>query len=147
MNSEFDNTYLSDSENNFNVPSLTISINSENNYGLESEPPSPVPIESVIDYPKEELMVTSRYDKTMYYMPGMTSYDARHIWRWANIPHWASIWDIESCLIDWAHTYAKMEIVDKQIVRISWTLKNQSKCSSGWLTFIRWLICATIKLE
>lgn len=141
-----DDTYMD------SVPALSILIPKEDErepYKLdrgaevESNPPTPKSIDSVLPFSKEWLYVTSNLDKTVYFMPPKTSGDTRKIWRYAKIPAWAFARDIEIQLIDWAYTYAELVIEDRRIKKITWTTKSNSKCSSTWPAFVRWIICST----
>lgn len=135
------------------IPKLSILIHNEEERepvtlhkgdDIESNPPTPKSIDPFLSFSKEWLYVTSNLDKTVYFMPPKTSGDTRKIWRYAKIPAWAFARDIEIQLIDWAYTYADLVIEDRQIKKITWTTKSNSKCSSTWTAFIRWIICSTL---
>jgi hypothetical protein len=147
-NNHIDDSYID------SVPKLSILIPNEVEGGesfkldkgdnIESNPPTPNSIDPVLPFSKEWLYVTSNLDKTVYFMPPKTSGDARKIWRYAKIPAWSFIRDIEIQLIDWAYTYANLYIEDRQIKKITWMTQSNSKCSSTWPAFIKWIICAGI---
>lgn len=103
-------------------------------------------IQNSLAFSKDDLLISSLSDKTPYKCPPRTSFDARKIWKTAKIPQVAYIRDIESLLIDWAFTYAVLEISGKNIVRISWKSKSNCRCHSTWHAFLQWILCATISI-
>ena len=113
---------------------------------LESNPPTPTDIQPTLDFNKEMLLISSINDNHVYKRPSKKSAEARKIWRYAKIPSIATIYEIEYKLLDWAFTYASLEIVDKKIVKVTWRSPNNCVCSSKWSTFIRWMICATLSV-
>jgi len=101
--------------------------------------PSPI---HVVDTIKAGLLISSPLDTTLYKVP--KSGDVVNIWKYAKIPAQACIRDIESGLIDWAFTYATLEVTEGRISKVIWTTQNDCKCSSSWSAFIRWILCASI---
>ena len=101
-------------------------------------------IQTILDYPKNELIISSYSDTTLYKCPTKKSLDARHIWKSAKIPKNAISYDIESRLLDLSFTYASLEIFDRKILFIKWNTLSNSKCQSTWRGFIRWILCATV---
>ncbi len=101
-------------------------------------------IQTSLGFSKEDLLITSLADKTLYKCPPQKSFDARKIWKLAKIPRHAYIRDIETLLLDWAFTYAVLEISDKKIVNITWKSKSNCRCESTWPAFLRWMLCATV---
>lgn len=110
---------------------------------IESNPPSPNPIQDSINFPKESLLVFSNTDKTVYKMPSRKAYDARKIWRYAKISSISQIREIEIKLLDWAFTYANLKIINNKIESIIWKTHSGCFCSSKWVTFIKWILCAS----
>lgn len=110
---------------------------------LESNPPTPTDIQPSLDFSKKALLISSIYDKQMYRRPPKKSIDARRVWKYAKIPSIATIYEIEYKLLDWAYTYASLEIVDKKIIRITWRAPSECTCTCAWSTFLKWIICAT----
>ena len=100
-------------------------------------------IQTILNYSKYELLITSYLEKKEYRQPAHKSRDARNIWKSAKIPKYATIYNIELLLLDWAFTYASLEIYDKKIMSIEWNITNNSKCQSTWKCFIHWIICAS----
>lgn len=100
-------------------------------------------IQSILSYSKYELLITSYLEKKEYRRPTHKSRDARNIWKSAKIPKYATIYNIELLLLDWAFTYASLEIYDKKIISIKWNTINNSKCQSTWKCFLHWIICAS----
>lgn len=101
-------------------------------------------IQTSLNFPKSELLIFSNYEPTTYKQPHSKSIDAHHIWKEANIPNIASIQHIELLLLDWAYTYASLEINENKIKQITWNLHNSTKCISSWSGFIKWITCASI---
>jgi hypothetical protein len=137
-------------------PRLSIDIPDENddvifsldgfNDEIESNPPSPKPIQKSITYPKEHLLVFPDTDRTLYKIPPRRAHDARKIWRYAKISKVAQIREIESKLLDWAFTYANLKIIDNKIHAIIWRTFSGCLCSSKWGTFVKWIICASVSV-
>lgn len=108
-----------------------------------SPPHSPlIDIQSVIDFPKHELYITASTDKNIYKEPPKQSHDARKVWKMAQLPKVSTIREVEIALLDWAITYAHLEIKDKKVVSITWISQSQCTCRSTWAAFIRWMACA-----
>jgi hypothetical protein len=101
-------------------------------------------IQSILSFPKNQLLIFSNTEPKIYQHPPSSSIDAYHIWKNANIPKKSSIQNIELLLLDWAHTYASLEIIQNKITKISWYLINNTKCTSTWSGFIHWIICSSI---
>jgi hypothetical protein len=101
-------------------------------------------IQDFISFPKNELMISSKDDNTLYSQPPRKSPDARKIWKSAKIPTLAYKYDIEFLLLNWAYKYAYLEINNKKIDKIIWKLKNKSKCQSTWQCFLQWILCASV---
>ena len=101
--------------------------------------PSPI---HVVDTIKCGLLISSPLDTTLYKAP--KSGDAVMIWKYAKIPAQACIREIESGLIDWAFTYATLEVIEGHISKVIWTTQSECKCSSSWSAFIRWILCASV---
>ena len=101
-------------------------------------------IQSILNFPKTELLIFSKAEPKNYRRPSTKSTDARHIWNAAKIPKIASIQDIELLLLDWAYTYASLEISGKKIQKITWPSKSNAPCIATWSSFIHWIICACI---
>jgi hypothetical protein len=118
---------------------------------LDSSNESPInihikDIQTILNFPKNKLLVFYNSEPKRYKRPDTNTIDVFHIWKNANIPKVASIQDIEILLLDWAHTYASLEIdeKDKKITKITWHLLNKTICISTWSAFIKWIICASI---
>jgi hypothetical protein len=109
-----------------------------------SLPPAPSNIQDSLTFPKELLFTTSELDNTIFKIPPYNSYDARKIWECARIPSIATIRLIETLLLDWAYTYASLEIVNNSIKRITWKSTSGCVCHSKWPTFVHWMICASV---
>jgi hypothetical protein len=99
-------------------------------------------IQNMLDYPKACLLITSHYAKVFYKRPGHAAADARHIWKQAHLPRSACIQDIEYLLLDWAFTYAHLEIKDRTVREVAWLTKSQCVCRSTWSAFLHWILCA-----
>jgi hypothetical protein len=132
------------------TPRLTINIPKEKDddteldmLELESNPPTPTNIQPTLDFSKEALLISSIYDKKVYRRPPKKSIDARKVWRYAKISSIATIYEIEYKLLDWAFTYASLEIVDKKINLITWRSDSNCTCTCTWNAFLKWIICAT----
>lgn len=95
-----------------------------------------------IHYSINDLLITSPLNKKQYKCPTHNSHDAQNIWISAKIPNYSTIYNIELLLLNWAFTYASLEISDNKIISIKWNTNN-SKCQSTWKCFIRWIICAS----
>lgn len=100
-------------------------------------------IQNSLNFSKQDLIISPDNDKTLYKLPPRKSYDARHIWKMSKIPRVAYIRDIEWLVLDWAFTYAHLEISNKKIKSITWKSKSKCLCKSSWQAFLHWLICAT----
>jgi hypothetical protein len=100
-------------------------------------------LQGAIDYPKECLLITPPDNTFLYTMPPPSTADTRHIWIQAHIPKRACIRDIEYLLLDWAYTYAHLEIVDRRVKYIAWPTSSGCVCQATWAAFLRWIICAT----
>jgi hypothetical protein len=123
------------------TPRLTIHIPEEkDDLELESNPPTPK--QPILDFSKEELL-TSSTSNQIYKRPSKKSGDARKVWKYAKIPSIATIREIEMKLLDWAFTYASLEIIDKKIRLITWRSHSNCLCSSSWTAFLRWILCAS----
>lgn len=113
-------------------------------------PPSPSShshikdIQTSLDYPKQVLFISSLHNRRVYKMPHIKSIDAYKIWNEAGIPLNAYENIIESQLLDWAYTYAQLEIVDRKIVSIKWSGSSNSICEASWPAFLKWILCASI---
>jgi hypothetical protein len=99
------------------------------------------PIQTSLDS-RDVLLITTENPK-LYRIPPNTTADTRRIWIHANIPQAARIRDIEMKLLDWAFTYANLEIIDKKITWIDWKLGNTT-CGSTWSAFLKWILCGSI---
>lgn len=110
---------------------------------VESNLPTPINIQQTLDFSKELLMISSIYDNTICKIPSKKSQDARKIWEYAKIPSVATVREIEYKLLDWAYTYASLEIVDNKIIRITWHSHSNCTCISTWSAFLKWIICST----
>ena len=129
------------------TPRLTIHIPEENDNDLElddleleSNPPTPK--QPTLDFSKEELL-TSSTSNQIYKRPSKKALDARKVWKYAKIPSVATIREIEIKLLDWAFTYASLEIIDKKIILITWRTHSNCVCSCSWTAFLRWIVCAS----
>jgi hypothetical protein len=130
----------------------TIEISDEDSYlnlhsynSSDDEKEEPIKdIQGSLGFSKEDLLISSTRDIMLYKCPPRKSFDARKIWKLAKIPRRAYIREIETLLLDWAFTYAVLEISGKKIVKISWTSKSNCHCQSTWPAFIRWIICASV---
>ncbi len=100
-------------------------------------------LQEALDFPKELLLITQRNNTFLYTMPEPASADVRSIWIQAHIPKRACIQDIEYLLLDWAYTYAHLEIVDKYVKYVVWPTSGNCVCQASWPAFLRWIICAT----
>lgn len=103
-------------------------------------------IQSSLTFPKTELLLSSKNDKVFYKMPSKSAKDVYTIWKAARIPRAATRYNIEILLLDWAHTHATLEIVDKRIAYIKWKSVNNSICEATWSAFLKWFLCATIDI-
>jgi hypothetical protein len=101
-------------------------------------------IQTILDYPKECLLTSNKYDKCLYKRPSKKSSDARKIWRQAHIPRHACVQDIEYLLLDWAFTYARLQIQDKKIEYIYWRSGSNCHCQATWAAFLHWMLCSSI---
>ena len=111
----------------------------------ESEDDKPISdIQSTIHFSKEDLLISSYMDRTLYKKPSRKSADARKIWKQAKIPKAAISRDIESLVLDWAFTHASLEIKGKKIQSITWTSKSNCNCQSTWRAFLKWILCASL---
>lgn len=137
------------------TPRATIKIPEDDDFYLDrseffpdkdSESGSPAgflkDIQSILDYPKECLLISNKSDKALYKRPPKKSFDARKIWRQAHIPRNACIQDIEYLLLDWAFTYARLQIQDKQIKYIIWKSHSNCVCQATWKAFLHWIVCS-----
>jgi hypothetical protein len=131
------------------TPRLTIDIPEDKHddvelttFELDSNPPTPSNIQFNIDFNKDILLISSD-SKQIYRRPPKSSIDARKVWRYAKIPSIATIREIEYKLLDWAFTYASLEITDKKIKRITWRTHSNCVCSCSWPAFLRWIVCAS----
>lgn len=132
-------------------PRLTLLIPEEKDedfelesFELESNPPTPTNIQPTLDFSKESLLISSPSNTQIYKRPPRKAHDARKVWRYAKIPSAATIREIEYKLLDWAYTYAALEITDKKIKKITWRTHSNCVCSCAWGTFIKWIICASV---
>lgn len=99
-------------------------------------------IQNILDYPKYCLLITGQRAKTFYRCPGVAAADARHIWKQAHLPRSACIQDIEYLLLDWAFTYAHLEIKDRAVKGVAWLTKSECVCRATWSAFLNWILCA-----
>lgn len=166
---EFDDVHMDTIEQNIEIPSappsspqqepiptqrLTIQIPDDDFYldlndnsynSSDDEKDEPIKdIQGSLGFSKEDLLISSIRDIMLYKCPPRKSFDARKIWKLAKIPRRAYIREIETLLLDWAFTYAVLEISGKKIVKISWTSKSNCHCQSTWPAFIRWIVCASV---
>jgi hypothetical protein len=132
-------------------PRLTLHIPEEKDddfdlesFELESNPPTPTNIQPTLDFSKESLLVSSPTNHQIYKRPPRKAHDARKVWRYAKIPSAATIREIECKLLDWAYTYASLEITNKKIVRITWRTHSNCVCTCKWETFLKWIVCASL---
>lgn len=108
-----------------------------------SPPHSPlIDIQTVLDFPKHELYLTAITDENIYKEPPKQSHDARKVWRAAQLPRVSTIREVEIALLNWANTYARLEIKDRKILSITWISESKCTCRSTWAAFIRWMACA-----
>jgi hypothetical protein len=101
-------------------------------------------IQGSLNFSKEELLISSTSDITNYKCPPRISSDARKIWKSANIPRISNAREIEILLLNWAFTYASLEIRDRKIISINWQSKSNCRCQSTWKAFIKWILCACL---
>jgi hypothetical protein len=158
---EFDDVHMDTIEESIQIPPApppsprpTIQISDEDYIDLnihsyhssdeEQEPQQIKDIQSSLGFSKEDLLISSLLDKTIYKCPPRKSFDARKIWKLAKIPQRTYIRNIEILLLDWAFTYAVLEISGKKIVKITWTSKSNCRCESTWAAFVRWIVCASV---
>lgn len=137
----------------YDKSSIILQIPDEDNFYLdpfpidssESEDETPISdIQSTLHFSKDDLLISSYNDKTLYKKPSRKSSDARKIWKQAKIPKASVIHDIESLLLDWAFTHSFLEIEDKKIKSIIWRSKSNCRCQSTWPAFLKWILCASL---
>ncbi len=127
-----------------NIPlHLSITIPDDDIDMISYNVPTPNNIQSALDYPKELLMTWSISNKQRYMCPPVSSHDARQVWLNAKLPPFvtATASEIERKLLDWAFTYASLEIVGRKIKSITW--HTTSRHVADWDTFLKWIICAS----
>lgn len=110
---------------------------------------SPLPLNDIqneLKFPKEYLLTSNPYDKSLYKRPPRKSFDARKIWKQAHIPRNACIRDIEYLLLDWAYTYARLQIENQKIKLIIWRSQSNCICQATWTSFLRWIICSSFSV-
>jgi|688.fasta_scaffold180345_6 hypothetical protein len=113
----------------------------------DSSPSYLTDIQTILDYPKELLLTSNKYDKCLYKRPSKKSSDARKIWRQAHIPRHAYVQDIEYLLLDWAFTYAHLKIENKKIEYIYWRSGSNCHCQATWTAFLHWILCSSISFQ
>lgn len=124
-----------------NLNNITYSQNSDDEIDLHIND-----IQNFINFPKTELIISSPYDNKLYKQPSKKSFDARYIWKSAKIPSVSYIYNIECLLLNWAYTYADLEIIDTKINKIKWKSKSNCECESTWRGFLKWIICASLSV-
>ncbi len=134
-------------ENNQRIlyPTPPNSINSDSIFNIEDFTSCPItqlenPYNS--NFPREFLLISSLSNKNLYKIPPKSSYYARKIWEEAGIPNMECLYKIEMKLLDWAFINARLEI-DTSIKSITWTSANNTKYTTSWKTFLKWIICAS----
>jgi hypothetical protein len=141
------------------TPKVTIEIPEEDDFYLDrtecfpgndsdtEKTPTPLKdIQDEINYPKERLLTSNPSDKALYKRPPKKSFDARKIWKQAHIPRHACIRDIEYLLLDWAYTYARLQIENQKITLIIWRSHSNCICQATWTSFLRWIICSSFSV-
>jgi hypothetical protein len=111
-------------------------------YDTDNESSPIKDIQTLLPFPKNELIITEKYDTKLYKIPPKTSLDAHTIWKAANIPQMANLYTIEWRLLDWAYTYADIFINNKKVIRVQWKSANKSLCEASWSAFLKWIMCA-----
>jgi hypothetical protein len=137
----------------YDKSSITLQIPEDDNFYLEAFPidssesddDKPISdIQTTLHFSKEDLLISSHNDRTVYKKPSRKSADARKIWKQAKIRRSAVTSDIESLLLDWAFTHAFLEIEGKKIKSIIWKSKSNCRCQSTWAAFLKWILCASL---
>lgn len=145
--------------NPLSTPKVTIEIPDEDAFYLDrmecipeidsetEKTPSPLrDIQNEINFPKEKLLISNPCDRALYKRPPKKSFDARKIWRQAHIPRHACIRDIEYLLLDWAYTYARLQIENQKITLVIWRSHSNCLCQASWTSFLRWIICSSFSV-
>lgn len=76
--------------------------------------------------------------------PPVSARDARRIWLAAGIPDPASYNEVESCLMQWVHNQPSTTIQNGKLV-VSWTSETGVNYTTVWLSFVRWILCASFE--
>ena len=138
-NKENDENYTS-----YNNYDKFLSKNEFTDQYSDVEMPEIIKPSNVLPCSKNLLLITYESDKQSYSIPPKTSQDGRKIWKQARIPKRSTLHEIEICLLDWAIQYARLEIKQNTILKISWKISGKSTCTSTWLHFIRWMLSASL---
>ena len=124
-----------------NIPKEKDDDDDDNDLELESNPPTPK--QPILSFSKDDLLTSSATNIQIYKRPSKSSSDARKVWKYAKIASIATIREIEIKLLDWAFSYASLEIIDKQIIKITWRTDSNCVCMCSWTAFLRWILCAS----
>lgn len=92
--------------------------------------------------PISKLVAAGRADKK-FKAPPISARDARHIWLAAHIPDPASYNEVESCLLRWVQDQPGTSIQKGKLV-VSWMSETGVKYTTQWLSFVRWMLCASL---
>lgn len=104
------------------------------------------PPDDFIPIPKQDItFITFHDDPTLYEIPSKQSKAARYIWKQAGIDFFSTPREIEIKLLDWAYKNTCLEIKDNVITKIKWRIHNGIICSGNWNSFIRWILCASLR--
>ena len=92
--------------------------------------------------PISKLVAAGRTDKK-FKAPPASARDARRIWLAAHIPDPASYNEVESCLLRWVQEQPATTIKKGKLV-VSWVSETGVKYTTVWLSFVRWMLCASL---
>ena len=107
-------------------------------------PPIHVP-NAVVEHPAEYggvRLLTSEYDQHLYGIPPLGCFHARTIWLQAGLPLHALARFLEIKMIDWACTYALLDIQHKEIRSVRYQTSRDCLYFCSWHVFLRWIMCA-----
>jgi hypothetical protein len=134
-----------DSDDILQSSTANIILKLEPNYDSDEENIYKPP-DDFVPTPKQEItFITFFDDPTMYEIPSRKSKSARYSWKQAKISFFATPREIEMKLLDWAFNNAYLEIKDGVITKIKWRIHNGIVCSGTWNSFIRWILCSSIR--
>lgn len=89
-------------------------------------------------------LLTSEYDQHLYGIPPPSCFHARTIWFQAGLPMRALGRWLEVKLVDWAYTYALVDIQAEEIRSVRYQASGNCLYFCSWRVFLRWMMCACI---